>query len=227
MRLFMGGLFGEEMRDKNAIHSCGSFAMKEFLKTTIVGGILFLLPVALVLMVLNHALQLAEKVVRPVSHGLDLDHSIAGFGIVTVLTVLLLVVVSFAAGIVARTRSGTRIKGWLESSFLGNLPQYQIVKSMGEGLAQIEGADDLKPVLISFDGGWRMGYLLESIENGWVAVFVPQAPTLTSGEVFYLPADRIKPLNISMMKARSIVKHIGIGSGDALRGVTLSSSPAR
>jgi uncharacterized membrane protein len=201
--------------------------MKEFLKTTIVGGILFLLPVVLVLAVLNHALQLAEKVVRPISHGLDLDHSIAGFGIVAVLTVLLLVVVSFAAGVVARTRSGTRIKGWLESSFLGGLPQYQLVKSMGEGLVQIEGADDLKPVLISSDGGWRLGYLLESLENGWVAVFVPQAPTLTSGEVLYLPADRIRPLSISMMKARTIVKHIGIGSADALRGINLSSSAGR
>jgi hypothetical protein len=76
--------------------------MKEFLKTTIVGGVLFLLPVALVLMVLNHALQLAEKVVRPISHSLNSDHTIAGFEIVTALTVLLLVIISFAAGIVAR-----------------------------------------------------------------------------------------------------------------------------
>jgi len=200
--------------------------MKEFLKTTTVGGILFLLPVALVLAALNHALQLAEKVVRPISHDLDLDHSIAGIGVVTVLTVLLLVTVSFAAGIVARTRHGTRIKGWIESSFLGNLPQYQIMKSMGEGLAQIDGADDLKPILISFDGGWRIGYLMEALGNGWVTVFVPQVPTLTSGDLFYLPADRIKHLNISMMKARSIVKHIGLGSGEVLRGVSLSSPPA-
>ena len=197
--------------------------MKEFLKTTTVGGILFLLPVALVLAVLNHALQLAEKVVRPVSHDLNLDHSIAGIGIVTVLTVLLLVTVSFAAGVVARTRHGTRIKGWVESSFLGNLPQYQILKSMGEGLAQIDGADDLKPVLISFDGGWRIGYLMETLANDWVTVFVPKAPTLTSGDLFYLPADRIKPLNISLMKARSIVSHIGLGSGEVLRGVKLGS----
>jgi uncharacterized membrane protein len=202
--------------------SRGGFAMKEFLKTTIVGGILFLVPVALVLAVLNHAVQLAEKIVRPISHDLDLDHSIAGFGIVTVLTILLLVAVSFAAGVVARTRSGTRIKGWIESSFLGGLPQYQIIKSMGEGLAQIDGADDLKPVLISLDGGWRLGYQIEPAANGWVTVFVPQAPTLTSGDVFYLPVDRIKPLNMSMMKARSIVKHIGIGSADALRGVNLA-----
>jgi len=197
--------------------------MREFVKTTTVGGILFLLPVALVLAVLNHALQLADKVVRPISHDLGLDQSIAGIGAVTVLAVLLLVIVSFAAGIVARTRHGTRIKGWIENSFLGNLPQYQILKSMGEGLAQIDGVDDLKPVLISFNGGWRIGYLMESLENDWVAVFVPKAPTLTSGDLFYLPADRIKPLNVSLMKARSLVSHIGLGSGEVLRGVKFGS----
>jgi hypothetical protein len=35
--------------------------MKEFLKTAIVGGVLFLLPVSLVLLVLNHAMRIPTK----------------------------------------------------------------------------------------------------------------------------------------------------------------------
>ena len=198
--------------------------MKEFLKTTIVGGVLFLLPVALVLLVLEHALKLAGKVIQPISHSLNFDRAVTGISVATVLAVTLLIAVSFAAGIVARTNTGRRISGWVESSFLGGLPQYQMVKSMGEGLAQIEGAQDLKPALIGVDAGWQIGYLLEILENDWVAVFVPQAPTPTAGTVMYLPANRIRPLNISMLQARSIVKHIGIGSGAALRGINLNHS---
>ena len=198
--------------------------MKEFLKTTIVGGVLFLLPVALVFLVLDHALKLAGKVIQPISHSLNFDRAVTGISVATVLAVVVLIAVSFAAGIVARPNAGRRISRWVESSFLGGLPQYQMVKSMGEGLAQIEGAQDLKPVLISVDGGWQIGYLLEPLENGWVAVFVPQAPTPTAGKVMYLPSDRIRPLNISMLQARSIVKHIGIGSGAALRGINLTPS---
>lgn len=191
--------------------------MKEFLKTTIVGGVLFLLPVALVLMVLNHAFQLAAKAVRPVSHSLNFDHTVAGIGSATGLTVLLLVLVSFAAGMVARTQAGLRISGWFERSFLGGLPQYQMVKSMGEGLAQIEGSDDLRPVLVSLNGGWQIGYSIETLENGWLAVFVPQAPSPTSGSVMYLQADRVRLLNIPMKQAKSVVKHIGLGSREMLR----------
>jgi uncharacterized membrane protein len=36
--------------------------MKEFLKATIIGGVLFLLPVALVLLILDHAMRLAGTV---------------------------------------------------------------------------------------------------------------------------------------------------------------------
>ena len=47
--------------------------MKEFLKTTIVGGALFLLPLGLVLLILGYALRLATSVAQPISKALHLD----------------------------------------------------------------------------------------------------------------------------------------------------------
>ncbi|WP_456815427.1 hypothetical protein [Bradyrhizobium sp. USDA 4508] len=63
--------------------------MKEFLKTTLIGGALFLLPVALVLAILSHAMRLAVKAALPVSHALHFDQigKVAGIGIVTVVAV--------------------------------------------------------------------------------------------------------------------------------------------
>lgn len=126
--------------------------MKEFLKTTIIGGALFLLPVALVLVILSHAMRFAVKAALPVSHALHIDQmgKVAGVGIVTALAVGLLIIISFVAGVVARTRVGSRISAWFENSVLGGLPQYQMVKSMAQGLAQVEGnSDEFKPVLVS------------------------------------------------------------------------------
>jgi uncharacterized membrane protein len=203
--------------------------MTAFLKTTIVGGVLFLLPLAVVLMVLGYALGLASKVAQPISDRLDLQlwGDLAGVGLVTILSALVLVLVSFAAGIVARTYSGERITRWFESSLLGRLPQYQMLKSMTEGLAQLENARGIKPALISIEGGWQMGYLLEPLENGWSSVFLPQAPTPMSGNVMYLPADRVRPLGITMVEAMSIIRRIGVGSGEALRGADLTQPPGQ
>jgi uncharacterized membrane protein len=196
--------------------------MKTFLKTTIVGGVLFLLPVAMVLLILGYAMRLAAKVAQPISDKLRLDQlgDLSGIGAVTVLAVLVLIVVSFAAGIVARTDLGGRISRWFENSLLGGLPQYQLLKSMAEGLAHVESTS-LTPALVSIEDGWQLGYLLETLENGWVAVFLPQAPTPMSGNVMYLPAERVRPLDITMIQAMALVKHIGVGSAEALRGADL------
>ncbi len=196
--------------------------MKEFLKTTIIGGALFLLPVGAILFILSYALRLAKRVAVPISNSLHLDQPGAtGVGAATVLSVLMLVLISFAAGIVARTAVGRRITQWSERSLLGRFPQYQLMKSVAEGLAHIESASGLKPALVSIGGGWQIGYLLEQLENDWVAVFLPQAPTPRSGNIMYLPANRVRPLGITMVQAISIVKAIGVGSGAALRGVDL------
>ena len=195
--------------------------VKEFLKTTIIGGTSFLLPVALVVLVLSYALRLVKRIATPISHSLQLDQlgDVAGVGAATLLSVLALILVSFAAGIAARTAVGARVTRWSETSFFGRIPHYQLIKSMAEGLAHIESASGLKPALVSIEDGWQIGYLLEKLENDWVAVFLPQAPTPMSGDIMYLPISRVRPLGITMIQAMSIVKAIGVGSGAALRGI--------
>ena len=194
--------------------------LKEFVKTTVMGGALFLLPVAVILFILSYAPRLAKKVARPIADSLHIDlGGPASIIAVTVLSVLILVLVSFAAGIVARTAVGRRITKWSEHSFLGRLPQYQLMKSMAEGLAHVESASGLKPALVNIEDGWQIGYLLEQLENDWLAVFLPQVPTPMSGNIMYFPAQRVRPLEITMVQAASIVKAIGAGSGAVLRGV--------
>jgi uncharacterized membrane protein len=195
-------------------------ALSKFLKATIVGGLLFLLPLALILIVLRRALQVAGKVAEPISA--VLPDALAGAVTATILAVLVLVLISFLAGLVARTRAGRRTMRLVENSLLGGIPQYQLVKGMAEGLAQVENAEGVKPALVNIEDGWQIGYLLEPLENDWVTVFLPQAPTPMSGTVMYLPAHRVRPLDIPMVKAVSIVKHIGVGSGAALQGVDLT-----
>ncbi|PWK72570.1 hypothetical protein [Aminobacter sp. AP02] len=204
--------------------------MANFLKTTVVGGIIFLLPVVLLSLLLSHALKLAHQFVAPLSHSLQLDQmgAVAGFSVVTTVAVAALIVVSFAAGMIARTATGTRLSVWVEQSLIGGLPPYRMIRTMAEGLMQLENSGSLKPALINIEDGWQLGHLVEEVAEGWVTVFLPQAPTPLSGNVMYLPADRVRPLDITMVQATAIVKRIGAGSGDALRhaDLTLPASTA-
>jgi uncharacterized membrane protein len=168
-------------------------------------------------------MQLAEKVAHPISK--LLPDAVVGVGGITILAALVQVFLSFLAGLISRTDAGKRILRRFEDSLLGGLPQYQFVKSMAEGLARVKNTEGVKPALISIEGGWQIGYLLEPLENGWVAVFLPQAPTPMSGNVMYLSTDRVRLLSITMVQAMAIVKRMGVGSGDALRGTDLTLPP--
>ena len=122
----------------------------------------------------------------------------------------------------ARTRGGRRISHWFEGSLLGGLPQYQMIKSMVESIAQFEASTDIKPALISIEDGWQVGYLLEPLHDGWVAVFLPQAPTAMSGNVMYFPTERVRAVDMTIVQAMTLVKRMGIGSAQALRGADLT-----
>lgn len=199
-------------------------ALKRFLKTTIVGGLLFLVPVILLLVILGHAMRLVGKVAAPIAAKFPV-HEIAGVAFASVVAALVLLLLAFIAGLVARTDTGRAAMRWFEESMLGGLPQYRMMKSMAEGLAQVENASGIRPALVSIEGGWQIGYVLEEMRAGWTAVFLPQAPTPMSGNVMYMPSDRVRPLDMPIAEAMLLVKRLGVGSADALRQADLTPVP--
>jgi uncharacterized membrane protein len=198
-------------------------ALTSFIKTTLVGGLLFLLPLGAILLVLKHVTQIAAKMATPIAAHLP-DGQFAGVPAVTLVAAFMLLLIAFLAGLMARTKPGRRLSAWFEESILGGLPQYRMAKSMAEGFAQIESGAGMHPVLVRVDDGWQLAYRLEELHGGWVAVFMPQAPTPMSGNFLYVAAHRIRPLPISMAAAMKLVKAVGVGSQEALRSVDLGDS---
>jgi uncharacterized membrane protein len=198
--------------------------MRKFLRTTIIGGAVFLLPLVVIVTLLGYALGTAADLVQPVldALGLDLWGNIAGIGLVTVVSVLALIGVCFLAGLIARTAFGDALTNWTERSVLGRLPQYQMMKSMAASFGHLENAQGLSPVLVSIEGGWQIGYLLETLENGWQAVFLPQAPTPMSGNVMYFAPERVRAVPFSMLDASRLIQRLGIGSRETLGAVDMT-----
>ncbi|HSG91972.1 MAG TPA: hypothetical protein VLA56_22345 [Pseudomonadales bacterium] len=59
----------------------------------------------------------------------------------------------------------------------------------------IGGMVFLAPAPVSVGDGWQLGDPLEPVQAGWIAVFVPQAPTPMVDDIVYMPAARIRPAN--------------------------------
>jgi uncharacterized membrane protein len=197
--------------------------IKSFLKATLVGGLMFLVPVVLLALVLRHALQFAGKIAKPLAAVLPVSH-VGGVAVATLIAVAILLFIAFLAGLVSRTGPGRRVTHWFEESILGGMPQYRMVKSLAEGLSQIEGGTGMQPVLMRGDEGWMLGYQMEELPNGWRVIFLPASPTPMSGNVIYVEASRVRPLDLSMREAMQLVKRLGIGSAEKLRGENFAAS---
>ncbi len=185
--------------------------MMKVVKTTIVGGLVFLLPAALVLLVLSKSVTAARALAAPLSD--KLPHvTLFGLGTATLVAVLLLLLVCFTAGIFARTSLGEKMKSRVDNSIVSSIPAYQILKSMAEGMEAIESSANVHAALARIEDAWQPALVLEKLDNGLLTVFVPQVPNPMSGSVFYLTSERVKMLDVPISRILICIKKMGLGS---------------
>jgi len=183
-----------------------------FLKTTIKGGLIFLIPIGFLILVLGKAVEVVLKVSRPIVQKLAIE-GIAGVVLVEVLAVLLLVVFCFLAGLAA-SRPAFKKKGRaLEELLLSNIPAYSFVDGMMRSVAAAEEqASNLIPVLAHFDDNAQLGFEIERSEAGNVAVFLPGCPNPWSGSTIFMSENRVEPLDIKTHEAIKLLRVLGRGS---------------
>ena len=190
-----------------------------FVKTTIVGGALGLVPVAVIVVVLAKVHGVISKLLEPMVEALQL-HELGGVAASRLIAVFVLLLVCFLAGLIARTAMARGFIDWLEHTILSNLPGYSMLSAFSE--QQITGhareGTELRPVLARIEDAWQLAMLVERVDAEHAAVFVPGAPDPHSGSVYLLTNDRFKPVEISSRDAMKCIKGLGIGASELLAG---------
>lgn len=180
------------------------------LKTTIAGGILFLLPLVLILFLLGKALKVAERLSQPVVRATGVQ-TVGGVALGTLIAIAALVLLCFLAGLLARTRLGRATYLTLENSILGILPQWRMARGLVQSFAG-ENASDVEVVLVPTDAGWCLGFVLEKPPGEWWTVFIPGAPQWTSGSISYARSEQVHHTGLSSAEAILLIRRCGVGS---------------
>lgn len=194
-----------------------------FVRATLTGGILFLVPFTVLFIIIAKALWLADKVVVPLTKTVHAE-GLIGIRGEKVVAVVFLILVCFLAGIIARTRRAKSVVGRLEGSVLSYVPGYAFFKGVGESLLEGEEAAHWQVVLVHIEEpSWQIGLLIERFENGLIAVYVPDAPNPKSGMVHFLTPDRVLPVNASSPVALKCLRRLGEGGNAAFGRVPIPS----
>jgi uncharacterized membrane protein len=181
----------------------------QFLRTTLTGGILFLLPVVLLTMIFSKAHEATMKIIKPLDE--VLPETILGFHGSRLVAILLLILVCFVSGIMF---SLPRVKKWvskLEDDVLSYMPGYTLLKSIAADAVGGEVENTMKPVLVKDEDAWNIGFLVEEGE-GLCTVFFPEAPKHDSGEVKIVPATSVKKIDVPANKLSLSLKNYGKGA---------------
>jgi hypothetical protein len=186
-------------------------AMFKFIKTTVVGGVLFILPLVLVAVLIEKAIHLLRG---PVQKLLPMfaDYDVAGVALLSLVTLAGLMLLCFLAGLLARTAAARRTLESVENNVLGKLPGYQLVKETAERFAGLENIDGAKVGLLREDENWRLCMVCET-SGDWATIFIPDGGMagVTAGEVRIAPMANVVITDINWLPVINNLKRGGRG----------------
>jgi uncharacterized membrane protein len=188
--------------------------MLRLVRTTLIGGVVFLIPVVVVGVVVGQAVGWIRRLTDPVVTAMPrvVDHVVLAF----VVAILVLLVVCFLAGLVARTERAQALVRRLESRILTRIPFYTVLKTRAEALLQAEQVGALRPVVVRLDDAWQLAFEVERLEEGLVAVFVPGAPDPWAGDLLIVEPSRVSKLDVSIPIVERLCHRLGKGAEEAL-----------
>ncbi len=193
-------------------------ALAELTKTTIIGGLLIVLPIYLSILLLAKTLSGILALLSPVTAAIP-----AGAQFRQLFALVIVLAVCLVAGLVVRTGVGLRAKNAFERSVLEKIPGYSLVRGLAERLGGDEAKGTFQPAMVELEDALSLGFIIEELEDGRYTVLVPSVPTPAAGSVFVLPRERVHPLDVPFTQAVTVSSKWGAGAGALARGVKVGS----
>jgi uncharacterized membrane protein len=179
----------------------------EFVKNTLVGGLLIVVPLYLAVLLLLKAMQSVMGLVRPFAKLLPpwipADH---------LLSLLLVLILCFLIGLAVRAPMGRALRERLEQSLFERIPGYALFRSLTQRLAGESRENVWQPALAEIEDALVPAFIIEELEDGRFTVFVPSIPTPLAGAVYVFSQERMHPLDVPFTQAIQTVSRWGSGA---------------
>lgn len=187
--------------------------IKRFIKTSLLGGLVVVLPVALLAFLITWIYNTAIKIIGPVTNVFMTGSKIPAF-FINLSAILFIIFICFAVGIFVRTRLGIWIYKSLENLLLNKIPGYSLIK---ETVAQFIGKNKspfASVALVQIFGNDTLltAFITDKHSDGSYTVFVPTGPNPTSGNIYHLKKEYVHPVDVSVKDAMKSIISCGAGS---------------
>ena len=187
--------------------------IRNFFVTTILGGLLVLLPITLFVWVFGLVVRLIRQAVEPIAKLFDFG-KINNELLLDTIAVTAIILFCFMVGLLTQTRIGKGFFNQLDKVMSKQLPFYG---SISNTVQQFMGTKEMpfsKVVLVNvFETKTKMlGFISEEHPNEKYTVFVPTAPNPTNGFLFHVYGEQLEFLDVKPEEAMRVVIGVGLGA---------------
>jgi len=180
-----------------------------FLKTTAIGGVLFLLPIVAVIVLLGYVLKAVVSVHGVLREWIPFD-SATGIALLFSLAVVLILAACFVAGLIAHRAIGIHFSRTMESHLMKVYPKYGIYKDILAGkFGGTENAPSLSPVLVRKDECLYPAFQADRLANGLIVVYFPGSPDAWNGSLALVGSDRVQAMDVPFAAMIEIYERLG------------------
>jgi uncharacterized membrane protein len=187
--------------------------LSNFIKTTLVGGFVVILPITILLAVLKWAYSIITGWVQPMTTYFTTNSSMGEtFG--DLLAISIILAFSFAVGYTAQKPLGRWLFAAIEQSLFGKLPGYNLIKETTlQFLGNKKSPFSTVALARIFGNETRVtAFVTESHADGSYTVFVPTGPNPTSGNIYHLKAEFVQILDADIQDTMRSIISCGAGS---------------
>ena len=181
-----------------------------FFKTTVIGGLVVILPLAIIVFVVGDTVNSLVVATQPLTEGLPFGPFVNAL-IALLIVVAGIIAICFAAGFLLSTLWGTAIKNWLEKNLFERIPLYATLRGLTQKFAGIESAEFPVVEADLFNSDNRvLGILVDTLPDERHVVYVPSSPVVTVGQVYILPGARITETDLSISETIGCLSQMGL-----------------
>ncbi len=195
-----------------------------FIKTTAIGGLLFLLPLIVLGSLIGQLVPIVMSIANVLGDVLPGTFKTpSGISLLVLLAIVVLLLLCFLAGLIARYSLGRRFSEAFEKKLVMLFPRYAILKDqVADSIGGDQSRPKMTPVLVRLNDFMRIGFEIErSADSKHVTVYLPGSPDTWSGYSVIVSPDRIEPLNLEFGDAVSICEQLGKGSTQICTSVSI------
>ncbi len=192
--------------------------MMRFLRTTVIGGLIVLLPIAIFVFLVDWLAGFVSGIIDPLSDVLTDELGLAGW-VADLIIIAIVIFVLFVLGMIVKTRAGSFLHRFVETRILKIAPGYSTIR---ESVVQIMGNERpafSQVALARIFGNETMvtAFITDRHSDGRYSVFVPTGPNPMSGNIYHLKPEYVHIIDIPVEEAMRSIISCGAGSNGLIK----------